>query len=178
MSKKIQIDFKDFIRNWGKTVVGIKRNNRMKIKDRVYTKVYSKVYTQLVSLILVFKCVQRLLFHFTYLTLSRYQVWCWRHISRYSRRFWDLSLFIELRFEFIHVILFVRFSYWYFFLKNLVERKHETFRLRNYLNVLQLPILDTGTVLYVVCKYLFALALDSLFLLYTVLCIPGKWHIN
>ena len=34
------------------------------------------------------------------------------------------------------------------------------------LNVLQLPIVDIDTVLYVACKYFFALSLDSLFLLY------------
>ena len=53
---------------------------------------------------LLFKRVQRLLFCFTYLTLSRYQVRHWRHRIHYFRRFCDLSLFIERRFEFISIL--------------------------------------------------------------------------
>ena len=40
-------------------------------------------YIQPVLLMLFFKCVQRLLFCFTYFTLSRYQAWSWRHIKNH-----------------------------------------------------------------------------------------------
>ena len=57
------------------------------------------------------------------------------------------------------------------FLKN---RKHKTFRLRKYVNVLCLPPVNTVTVLYAFYEYLFSLMLDSPFCLYILLCMFGK----
>ena len=73
-------------------------------------------------------------------------------------------------------INFLRFSELFIFLKNIEKRKHETFRLHKYVNVLQLPIVDIAAVLYVVCKYLFFLLLDRPFLLSNLLCILGEWQ--
>ena len=66
--------------------------------------------TKPVSLMLFFKCVQMLPFHFTCLMLSRHQVLSCCHIKNYYfRRFCDLSLFAEQRFEFIYETIFIRF---------------------------------------------------------------------
>ena len=68
----------------------------------------TKIYTRLVSLMMFFKCVQSLPFFFSYLTFSKYEVDVMLR-TRYFRRFYNLSLFIEKRFEFIHEIIFIRF---------------------------------------------------------------------
>ena len=126
------------------------------------------------------KCVQRLPFSYTYLTLCRYQVWKWRDINNcYSRRFCDSSLFIEQVFlslfiEFIYEIIFMGFSYFLIFLENIEKENTWIFRLHKYVNVPQLPIFDTVAVLHVV--YHQAISLESLFLLYIFLCILGKWQ--
>ena len=108
---------------------------------------------------------------FTYLMLSRYQIWWnWRHIKKcYFRRFCDLSLFIEQRFEFIYGSILIRFSKWLIFLNNLERENRWNFPSpHKYINVLQL-----STALYLVCKYLLALSRDSQFLLHISL---GSFH--
>ena len=93
----------------------------------------------------------------------------------YHRRFCDLSLFIEQRFEFIYEIIFIRFFLViYCFKKSWKKEAYGFFHLRRYVDVLQLPFVDIAAALYVVCKYLFALLLDNPFLLYIFLCILGK----
>ena len=60
-------------------------------------------------------------------------------------------------------------------MKNLGKKEtYEPFRLHKYVNVFRLPIVSTAAALYVVCKFLFALSLDSQFVLYILLCILGK----
>ena len=70
----------------------------------IYVYLYIYIYMKRTGmLMLFFKCVQRLSFCFTCLTLSRYQVWSKRYIKNHVfNRFSDLSLFIEQRFEFIY----------------------------------------------------------------------------
>ena len=118
-------------------------------------------------------------YHFALLILScrgiKYEIGVilWTH---YFRRFCDLSPFIEPKFGFMYEIIFIRFSWRFIFLNNLQKRKHiKTFRLCKYVNILQLSIADIAAVLYVACKCLFALSLDSPFLLYILLYILGKW---
>ena len=127
----------------------------------------------------IFKFVQRSPLHFTYFTLSRYQTWSSGHTkNHYFRRFCNLSLFIQQRFEFIydiinpHKIFFSDLFSW----RILKKEGYETFRLHKYVNVLQLQIIDIATVLYLFCKYLFTVSLGSTFVQYILLCSPGKWQ--
>ena len=66
----------------------------------------------------------------------------------------------------------------YFLEESLKKETYETFHLHKYVNILQLSNVDIVSVLYVACKYLFGLSLDSLLLLYIALCILGKWQQN
>ena len=63
----------------------------------------------------------------------------------------------------------------YFLEQSWRKEIYATFRLPTYINVHQLPIVDTAAVLYVARKYLFDLSVDSLFLLFILLCILSKW---
>ena len=132
------------------------------------------VHTQLVALMLFFKCVQRLPFCFTYLTLSRYKAWSWLHIKNptlgtFATFYWAedwICLWNNL-----HKIFLVI----YFLEQSWRKEIYATFRLPKCINVLQLPIVDTAAALYVAWKYLFDLSVDSLFLLFILLCILRKW---
>ena len=122
---------------------------------------------QPVLLMFFFSFVKRFPICFTSLTLSRYQVWIWRLINNLIPG--DLSLFIEQRFELIYEIIFFVI---YFLEKSWKKETYKTLCLQKYVNVPQLPIIDIAIALYVVCKYLIALSLDSLFLLCILLFFP------
>ena len=89
--------------NW---MVYIYEHNRMKIKDRVlrFTRkrfrwcYFSSVYDGCHFVLLIWRCLG-IKYEFEVIL-----------ITRYFKRFCNLSLFIEQRFEFICEIIFIRFS--------------------------------------------------------------------
>ena len=128
---------------------------------------------QPVLLMLFLKCVQSLPFCFIYLTLSKYQIWNWSCVRTAILGSPATCFFSK------GLILSMKWSS-YDFLSDSLSWK--VLRKGNILNspslqvrsVLKLAIVGIGRVLYVALKYLFALSIDSLFLLYILLCVLDK----
>ena len=84
--------------------------------------------------------------------------------NHYLRRFFDLNLFVQQRFEFISERIFTRFSQWFIFLKNLEERKHMKL------------CLSTSTQIFFICLYCGFLYVVRKYLGYIFLFSFRKWQ--